>query len=101
MIGPSSFANDPATARLVIIPLESSSLETQANLEDSDNITEVLDGTTNERCDPPDPLSRRGLLSIEADRGIHEPGTIERADHLGIGDRGVEIHRLETWRAQG
>lgn len=42
-------ANDPATARLVIIPLETSGLESQANLQDSDNITEVLDGATNEQ----------------------------------------------------
>lgn len=42
-------SNDPATARLVIIPLETSGIETQANLEDSVSITEVLDGTTNEQ----------------------------------------------------
>jgi hypothetical protein len=41
--------NDPATARLVIIPLEASGLETQAQLEDSNSITEVLDGATNEQ----------------------------------------------------
>jgi hypothetical protein len=41
--------NDPATARLVIIPLEAAGLETQAQLEDSDSITQVLDGTTNEQ----------------------------------------------------
>lgn len=42
--------NDPATARLVIIPLETAGLETQANLEDSVSITEVLDGATNEQA---------------------------------------------------
>jgi len=42
-------ANDPATARLVIVPLESAGLETQANLEDSVSMAEVLDGTTNEQ----------------------------------------------------
>jgi hypothetical protein len=42
-------SNDPATARLVIIPLEAAGLETQANLEDSDFLSEVLDGATNEQ----------------------------------------------------
>jgi len=42
-------ANDPSTARLVIIPLETSGIETQANLEDSLFVSEVLDGTTNEQ----------------------------------------------------
>lgn len=42
-------ANDPATARLVIIPLEASGLEAQAALEDSVSLAEVLDGTTNEQ----------------------------------------------------
>jgi hypothetical protein len=41
--------NDPGTSRILIIPLETSGLETQANLEDSLNLSEVLDGTTNEQ----------------------------------------------------
>lgn len=40
--------NDPAASTLIVIPLESSGLETQANLEDSDTHTEVIDGATNE-----------------------------------------------------
>lgn len=40
--------NDPAASTLIVIPLETSGLETQANLEDSDTHTEVIDGTTNE-----------------------------------------------------
>lgn len=54
--------NDPATARLVIIPLEAAGLETQANLEDSDNITEVLDGTTNEQTT----MGRKYLTDVDA-----------------------------------
>ena len=42
-------ANDPSTARLVIVPIETTGLETQANLEDSVGLAEVLDGTTNEQ----------------------------------------------------
>jgi hypothetical protein len=42
--------NDPATARLVIIPLETAGLEAKAALEDSVSITEVLDGATNEQA---------------------------------------------------
>jgi hypothetical protein len=41
--------NDPATSRLVIIPIETTGIETQANLEDSLSISEVLDGATNEQ----------------------------------------------------
>ena len=42
-------SNDPSTARLVIIPIETSGLESQANLEDSVSVAEVIDGTTNEQ----------------------------------------------------
>jgi hypothetical protein len=41
--------NDPATARLVIIPLETAELEAQAALEDSVSLAEVIDGATNEQ----------------------------------------------------
>ena len=41
--------NDPATARLVIIPLEATGLEDQATLQDKTTITELLAGTTNEQ----------------------------------------------------
>lgn len=54
--------NDPATARLVIIPLEAAGLETQAQLEDSDSITQVLDGTTNEQTT----MGRKYLTDAEA-----------------------------------
>jgi hypothetical protein len=42
-------SNDPANSALIVIPLETTGLETQANLEDSDTVAEVLDGTTNEQ----------------------------------------------------
>lgn len=54
--------NDPATARLVIIPLEAAGLETQVQLEDSDSITQVLDGTTNEQT----AMGRKYLTDAEA-----------------------------------
>lgn len=41
--------NDPGTSRILVVPLESSGLETQANLEDSLTLAEVLDGATNEQ----------------------------------------------------
>lgn len=40
---------DPSTSRLIVMALEASGLETQANLEDSLTFAEVLDGTTNEQ----------------------------------------------------
>lgn len=54
-------SNDPATARLVIVPLEASGLEAQANLEDSVSLAEVLDGTTNEQTT----LGRKYLTDTE------------------------------------
>jgi len=41
--------NDPSTATITVVVLESAGLETQANLEDSLTIAEVLDGATNEQ----------------------------------------------------
>lgn len=40
--------NDPANSALVLIALDATGLESQANLEDSDTFAEVVDGTTNE-----------------------------------------------------
>lgn len=40
-------SDDPAASVLFVTPIETSGLETQANLEDSDDMTAVLDGTTN------------------------------------------------------
>jgi hypothetical protein len=42
-------SNDPSTARLVIIPLETSGLEAASALIDSVSVSEVLDGATNEQ----------------------------------------------------
>jgi hypothetical protein len=41
--------NDPATARLVLVPIETSGLESDAALIDSLTLAEVLDGATNEQ----------------------------------------------------
>jgi hypothetical protein len=41
--------NDPGTSALVLTPIETSGLETDAALIDSDNVTEVVDGTTNKQ----------------------------------------------------
>lgn len=41
--------NDPANAALIIVPIETTGLETDAALIDSDSLLEVLDGTTNEQ----------------------------------------------------
>jgi hypothetical protein len=41
--------DDPSTSRLVIIPIESSGIESDAALIDSDTVAEVLDGATNEQ----------------------------------------------------
>lgn len=42
-------SNDPANSAIVLIPIETTGLETDAALIDSDNVTELLDGATNEQ----------------------------------------------------
>jgi hypothetical protein len=41
--------NDPSTSGFIVVPIETSGLESQANLIDSLSLTEVLNGTTNEQ----------------------------------------------------
>jgi hypothetical protein len=42
-------ASDPTNAALILVPIETSGLESDANLIDSDSLAEVLDGATNEQ----------------------------------------------------
>jgi hypothetical protein len=41
--------NDPSTSALVIVPIETSGLESDATLIDADTLTAVVSGTTNEQ----------------------------------------------------
>lgn len=41
--------NDPANAAIVLVPIETSGLETDAVLKDKDTLSQVLAGTTNEQ----------------------------------------------------
>lgn len=41
--------NDPANAAIILVPIETAGLEADSALVDSDSLTEVLDGTTNEQ----------------------------------------------------
>lgn len=41
--------NDPSTAALVLTPIETSGLEADSALIDSDTVTDVVDGTTNKQ----------------------------------------------------
>jgi hypothetical protein len=42
-------SNDPGTSALVLTPIETSGLETDAALIDSDTVADVVDGTTNKQ----------------------------------------------------
>lgn len=53
--------NDPATATLVLIPLETSGLEADATLVDVDTVTALLAGTTNEQAT----MGRKTLTDTE------------------------------------
>lgn len=54
-------SNDPAASAFIVIPIETSGLESQANLEDSISVTELLDGTTNEQTT----MGRKTLTDTE------------------------------------
>lgn len=53
--------NDPSTSALILIPIETSGLEADAALIDSDNVSEVLDGATNEQTT----MGRKTLTDTE------------------------------------
>jgi hypothetical protein len=53
--------NDPSTSAFIVIPIETSGLESQANLEDSISVTELLDGATNEQTT----MGRKTLTDTE------------------------------------
>jgi hypothetical protein len=42
-------SNDPANSALILVPIETSGLEADSALIDSDSLAEVIDGTTNEQ----------------------------------------------------
>lgn len=53
--------NDPSTSAFIVIPIETTGLESQANLEDSVSVTELLDGATNEQTT----MGRKTLTDVE------------------------------------
>jgi hypothetical protein len=53
--------NDPSTSALILIPIETTGLETDAALIDSLTLTEVLDGATNEQTT----MGRKTLTDTE------------------------------------
>lgn len=73
-------SNDPATARLVIVPLESSGLESQATLEDKDTLADVLAGTTNEQTT----MGRKYLT--DSDIAVMTPNDTNNSMDLDIPD---------------
>ena len=54
-------SDDPANSALILIPIETSGLEADSALIDSDTVAEVLDGTTNEQTD----MGRKTLTATE------------------------------------
>jgi hypothetical protein len=53
--------NDPSTSALILIPIETSGLETDAVLIDKDTVSDVLSGTTNEQTT----MGRKTLTDTE------------------------------------
>lgn len=54
-------ANDPANSALILIPIETSGLESDATLVDKDSVSDVLAGTTNEQTT----MGRKTLTDAE------------------------------------
>lgn len=62
--------NDPATSRLLLIPIETSGLEADAALIDSVSLAEVLDGATNEQTTMGrKPLTDADIAAMSPDYG--------------------------------
>lgn len=53
--------NDPSTSALILVPIETSGLETDAVLIDKDDLAAVLSGTTNEQTT----MGRKTLTDVE------------------------------------
>lgn len=54
-------SNDPSTSALIIIPIETSGLESDATLIDADSVSALLSGTTNEQTT----MGRKTLTDTE------------------------------------
>lgn len=54
-------SNDPSTAALILIPIETSGLEADATLIDADSVAALLSGTTNEQTT----MGRKTLTDTE------------------------------------
>lgn len=54
-------SNDPSTSALILVPIETSGLETDAVLRDKDDLAAVLSGTTNEQTT----MGRKTLTDTE------------------------------------
>lgn len=67
-------ANDPANSAIVIVPLEASGLETQAVLQDKDDLAAVLAGTTNEQTT----MGRKTLSDAELVAALAPDDTNDR-----------------------
>ena len=67
--------NDPATSRLVLIPIETSGLESDATLIDADTLAAVLAGATNEQAT----MGRKYLTDADLAAG----GPTDASDYNG------------------
>lgn len=54
-------SNDPANSALILVPIETSGLESDATLKDKDDLAAVLSGTTNEQTT----MGRKTLTDAE------------------------------------
>lgn len=78
--------DDPANSALVVVPLETSGLETDATLKDKDTLADVLSGATNEQTT----LGRKTLTNANLDALPAPDDTNDRYD--------IDIPDL-TWTA--
>lgn len=57
-------SNDPTNSALILVPIETSGLESDATLIDKDDLAAVLSGTTNEQTTLAEREARRARMDI-------------------------------------
>lgn len=74
-------SNSPAASALIVVPLETTGLETQAVLEDKDDLAAVLVGTTNEQTT----MGRKTLTDVEL-AALPAPNDTDNSYELDLPD---------------
>lgn len=88
-------SNDPANSALIIVPLETSGLESDATLIDKDDLAAVLSGATNEQTTMGrKPLTDADLAALPAPDDSGDKYSLDLPDVTWMGATGNAISKL-------